>query len=490
MTVDLFDPNFYRYANSDLASFNDAQALEHFQAYGLAEGREFSPFVDLNFYRASSSDIAQFNNQQAYAHLQNHGIAEGRSFSPLVDLSFYRSNYADVGSLNNEQLFEHLRNSGIYENRRISPFTDLNFYKTANSDLSSVLPDNKKLFDHLAKYGINEGRSFLLSFDSNYYRGVNPDLASSGLDNEQLLTHFQLNGLPEGRASSTNFDVTYYLGNNSDLRAAGFNNRQAQQHFELYGYREGRVSAPSRRVFQPSTDPLIGNTMSSADNLGVLNGTLNINEAISNNDLNDYYRFTLGSTCNINLSLSELSGRTKLELLYDRNGNGQIDYDDGLDSDYGYSNEDASINSPLGAGTYFARVFYDTTNTNYTLKVEATPTPSSTPTDPGNTIDAALDLGILSGNRTLSEFVGSVDFNDYYRFSLGNTTNFNLLLNGLSADADVRLLNSRGEILQTSTNSSNTAESISRSLDAGTYYVRIFSYTRFANTNYNLSLSA
>lgn len=78
MTVNLFNSNFYRFANSDLASLSDAQALSHFQNYGLNEGRAFSPFVNLNFYRSSNADVAGFNNEQAFNHLQNSGVVEGR----------------------------------------------------------------------------------------------------------------------------------------------------------------------------------------------------------------------------------------------------------------------------------------------------------------------------------------------------------------------------------------------------------------------------
>lgn len=46
MAVNLFDANFYRAANADLAGVDDAQAFSHFQTYGLNEGRAFSAFVD------------------------------------------------------------------------------------------------------------------------------------------------------------------------------------------------------------------------------------------------------------------------------------------------------------------------------------------------------------------------------------------------------------------------------------------------------------
>ena len=62
MSVNLFDANFYRAANSDLAGLNDADALSHFQNNGLTEGRAFSPFANLNFYRSSNSDLASLNN--------------------------------------------------------------------------------------------------------------------------------------------------------------------------------------------------------------------------------------------------------------------------------------------------------------------------------------------------------------------------------------------------------------------------------------------
>ena len=96
MAVNLFDANFYRAANPDLASLNDAEALSHFQNYGLNENRPFSAFANLNFYRASNSDLASFNNQQAFDHLQNFGVAEGRPFSQFVDINYYLTDRKSV----------------------------------------------------------------------------------------------------------------------------------------------------------------------------------------------------------------------------------------------------------------------------------------------------------------------------------------------------------------------------------------------------------
>ncbi|MBD2018480.1 S8 family serine peptidase [Microcoleus sp. FACHB-53] len=107
--------------------------------------------------------------------------------------------------------------------------------------------------------------------------------------------------------------------------------------------------------------------------------------------------------------------------------------------------------------------------------------------DPGNTLGAAYDVGTLNGTRTLTDFVGSTDTNDYYRFSLASVSNFNVSLTGLNADADVQLLDSNGNFITYSNRSSNGDESINRALAAGTYFVRVYQYS--GDTNYTLNLS-
>lgn len=97
-------------------------------------------------------------------------------------------------------------------------------------------------------------------------------------------------------------------------------------------------------------------------------------------DEDDYYRFTLDSNRNFNLSLSGLSNTTQVDLIQDSNGNGEVDYNETLNYDYGHSNDyayskdDASIGRFLIAGTYFVRVSkypYGDSNSNYTLSLFA-----------------------------------------------------------------------------------------------------------------------
>ncbi|MCL1468209.1 M10 family metallopeptidase C-terminal domain-containing protein [Argonema galeatum] len=212
MPVELFDANYYRSVNPDLANFDEAQARSHFQNYGLAEGRQFSPLVNLNFYRSNNSDLAiagLTTNSQLFDHLQNDGISEGRRFSPLVDLEFYRYNNPDLTLLSSQ--------------------------------------GDSLLFEHLQKNGLTEGRQFSPFFDVNYYLSNNPDLVTAGLNNKQAFEHFQESGIAEGRHASVLvlFDPGYYLSQNRQLVAAGINNNQkAFEHFQSYGYAEGRRSSP------------------------------------------------------------------------------------------------------------------------------------------------------------------------------------------------------------------------------------------------------
>ncbi|MUL34924.1 S8 family serine peptidase [Gloeocapsopsis dulcis] len=125
--------------------------------------------------------------------------------------------------------------------------------------------------------------------------------------------------------------------------------------------------------------------------------------------------------------------------------------------------------------------------TSYSSSVSNSVTPQVAP-DPGSTLSTAYNLGTLNRPFTLTDFVGNNDVSDIYRFSLASNSSFNLSLNGLTADADVELLNGNGTRIRLSNASGTTSEWIDGSLNAGTYYLNVFRYT--GNTNYRLSLSA
>lgn len=92
---------------------------------------------------------------------------------------------------------------------------------------------------------------------------------------------------------------------------------------------------------------------------------------------------------------------------------------------------------------------------------------------------------------TLRDAVGDNDPGDMYKLQLDSpSTNLNLVLNGLSANAGLELLDRKGNILSNSNNAGNASESISYdNLNSGIYYVRVYQPVVGQNTNYNLSVS-
>jgi hypothetical protein len=119
--------------------------------------------------------------------------------------------------------------------------------------------------------------------------------------------------------------------------------------------------------------------------------------------------------------------------------------------------------------------------------------------DPGNSLFTARNVvGIQNGSISLTEFVGTGDLDDFYRFDINTNSNFNLRLDGLTADADVNLIQDRNrngvveddEFIAYSLESGTIPDVINLSkLASGTYYVRVSSF--FGNsTNYNLTISA
>ena len=109
-------------------------------------------------------------------------------------------------------------------------------------------------------------------------------------------------------------------------------------------------------------------------------------------------------------------------------------------------------------------------------------------------LEGARDLGTV-GSTVINDFVGDTNFRDIYSFNLATFSSLNLTLDGLSADADLYLvqdINGNGsitsdELIDLSATDGTTTEEINVGLPAGTYFVLVEQYQ--GDTNYNLSLS-
>ncbi|MFN9545991.1 MAG: glycoside hydrolase family 9 protein [Cyanobacteriota bacterium] len=206
--------------------------------------------------------------------------------------------------------------------------------------------------------------------------------------------------------------------------------------------------------------------------LGDLNDPVSPADRVGGSDPGDHLRFTLSQAATLSLGLSGLSASADLELLDAAGAVLQRSANRGTTAE--------AIRRALAAGTYAVRVAGGSVSTPYTLTLSADAA--------GNTRATARSLGNVLGSRSLNDWVGSGDSNDYYRIDLAQAGSFALTLNGLSANADVQLLNSAGSLLASSTKTGTSPESISRSLSAGSYGVRVYPLSG-NSTNYSLDLS-
>jgi hypothetical protein len=229
--------------------------------------------------------------------------------------------------------------------------------------------------------------------------------------------------------------------------------------------------------FSSSVD-LAGNTLATARAITVGSSTTSYTDWVGSTDTNNYYCFSLANSGNFNLGLTGMTADADVQLL---NSSGSV-----IASSLRGGSNPERITRQLSAGTYYIRVYCYTGNTNYNIAVSAAPL---APVDlAGNTLATARAITVGSSTTSYTDWVGSTDTNDYYRFTLANSGNFNLGLTGMTADADVQLLNSSGSVIASSTNVGTASESITSQLSAGTYYIRVYPYT--GDTNYNLAVSA
>ncbi len=226
------------------------------------------------------------------------------------------------------------------------------------------------------------------------------------------------------------------------------------------------------------------------------------NYSVNPRDPTDVFKFRITGTRSINLNLHKISARddADLRLYLDSNRNGRLDRSDRLlTSSRSTSNRDDSINYRAGSGTYFAKVERYAPGSSgwvrYNFHLSATPTSGSSSQRASNLLPVETDIGTLNGTRAFTGWVGNTDTSDVFRFRLGSNRNVNLILKGLSKDADLRLIrdinnnriiDSRDVLVSSIRGGSNNPEWISRSLGAGNYFAQVYQYS--GNTSYNLRM--
>lgn len=223
----------------------------------------------------------------------------------------------------------------------------------------------------------------------------------------------------------------------------------------------------------------------SATQLSISTNPQIINDTLREVNSNDLYSFTNQGRSSFKVTLDGLSADADVKLIRDKNGNGKFDKGETI----AYSNNGGkraeSISTNLGRGNYYLQVYsYDDIETDYRLSVSAVPFDKA-----GNSFNNARRVALNSRTRNTRDWVGGLDEKDYYKFTINNTSNLNIAVKGLMDDADLRLFNSKGNILASSINAGSLNEAIAQTVEAGTYYIEVSSYNG-SETYYKLKFSA
>ncbi|HEY9628118.1 MAG TPA: hypothetical protein V6C84_12535 [Coleofasciculaceae cyanobacterium] len=250
----------------------------------------------------------------------------------------------------------------------------------------------------------------------------------------------------------------------------------------------------------PPVPPVEG--LNSAVDIGVLSGTYTNQDFVGTTDPVDFYKFTLNDAANLQARVTGSSANTRVQLIRDGNGNGLVDNEEILASGTNFSSTFLSdVTQDLPSGAYFIKVEPSNTSasTIYQLNLVATPFGGNVSPDPGNTLPTARDLGAFSGTLLAKDYVGQLDANDTYKFTLTDIANLQINVKGSSANTRIQLvrdINSNGlidngEVLASDSNISSTfLSSITQDVPSGAYFIKVETSNTSNSSLYELNLVA
>jgi Ca2+-binding RTX toxin-like protein len=171
--MSLFNANFYLSTNADVARavaqgiFKSAE--EHYNKFGIAEGRQPNSFFNATYYLQNNplvaAAVAAGVFKSALEHFEKFGLAEGRRPSEFFSATEYLVNNPDVQQAINAGIFksaaEHFSLFGYTEGRAPSNAFNPTAYLAANADVAAAVKSGvfKSAFEHFLLFGNKEGRS-------------------------------------------------------------------------------------------------------------------------------------------------------------------------------------------------------------------------------------------------------------------------------------------------------------------------------------------
>lgn len=312
-------------------------------------------------------------------------------------------------------------------------------------------------FNHFQTFGQFEKRNPSGLFTEDYYLANNPDVAQAVANGgfDIALDHFLLHGQFENRISSLFFDPQFYLAYYSDVNQAVTNGQITPiEHFVKYGQYEKRDP-----IFEFYTEDYLAENPDVAQAVEATAPTADPLTAIEHFvDYGQYEGRKFGPDFDPQYYLSQ------------------------------YPDVAAAVKpgglSPIKHYLQFGKNEGRSGIPFISTSVDLT---------------QARDLGTI-GSASVNDFVGNSNALDIYRFNVNNPSTVNITLNGLSADADLFLIQDRNgngildedaessEVISFSNAEGVTQEQISQLLQPGSYFVAVEQFE--GETNYNLNLSA
>ena len=305
-------------------------------------------------------------------------------------------------------------------------------------------------------------------------------------DSEGVVEPFELSessGIQSEEITVDLEDGTYYVG------VASADGSLTNYNLDIFdGVADSETIVPAQ---DPGRDDV-----ADAYDLGTIEENLTVEESVGGNDQGDLYQITIDQAGEYTFSLDDLAANADL-YLFDPNDtiDGEITaFEDSELS--GTQSEEIAVD--LDVGTYYVGVFSnDGSLTDYNLTISdggiaddyIDPNLNN---DPGETLETAENIANLTGETNNYTYItsGSVsdsDPIDFYQFTTETTRELNVFLNGLTADADLRLYDSNNQLLGESDNDNSQTENLSETIDAGIYYVGVFS-DDIAETDYSLNI--
>jgi Ca2+-binding RTX toxin-like protein len=247
--------------------------------------------------------------------------------------------------------------------------------------------------------------------------------------------------------------------------------------------------------------PLTDNTLATANDLGVISSPINISDVIGGTDPITYYKFTIAQNSDVAGTVDWATGSGKpafLRLVVDFNGNGLTENNERIRTLS--AGADGSFFQSLPVGTYYLEVDTDNFLTRtYDIQLGATPKPGNVSPEPGSTFSQALDLGVLSAQRVLKDYIGkAIDSVDTYKFTLSQKTNIGGLITGttetlsvfFAADTNGNGVYDSNETIDSVGGAAN--KTFSLILEPGTYFLQAATprnATSSYSTQYELTLN-